>query len=258
MRFYEANAGRWSAGAIFEDSSADHGVILQVKDGDNGLAGDDMFLGVFGDPVLCSDALRDVRERARQGRLNYPVGDLPTPGRTLIEESTLAGIDPIHDAWLGEYRGNRWDFFYRSEPVADCAGTQNVSLIDLGRWRAEIERILRAASPHTYVLRDVDRYDWYGYIDDPDSLAGVMSVEHWISAGSIAHFGGLATDPSKTSRGVGTAIMTAALNNELASHDTVVFGMWVENDRARRIYERIGLHVGERMISCSPRPLRQH
>ena len=258
MKFYPANAGRWSEGRIFEDSSDSHGVVLQVSNGEPEFPGDDLFLGVFGEAGACSRALTVLRQRAIAGELDYPAGDLPTPGRVLIEERTLEEIDPVHDRWFGEHRGNRWDVFYRSTPVEDRPGTDRVRLVDLATWRGEIERVLRAASPHTYVLRHVERYDWYGYVDADGSLAGAMSVEHWTSGERISHFGGLATDPAKTSRGVGTAIMTAAINAELERNDTVLFGMWVENDRARKIYERIGLHTGERMMSCSPRPLPAH
>lgn len=240
MKFFRTNAARWRDGACFERVGDDFGVIARL--GTDG----EVFVVACGEAAKVSEALLDFQE---------------TPGmpaiyeRVLIEESTCQHLSPAADRLLGPHRGKVWDFFYRDTPVDLPDGGQLVTRLDSDLWRDQIMEVLVASNPRTSAIRDFDDLYFYGYVRD-GVLGGVMGAERWLEGEQrIAHFAGLGTNPTMTGQGIGTAVMSAAINYELEATDIITFGMWVENDGARRIYNRIGLHQGERMMTCSVHPL---
>ncbi|XCB30049.1 GNAT family N-acetyltransferase [Arcanobacterium hippocoleae] len=57
-----------------------------------------------------------------------------------------------------------------------------------------------------------------------------------------AHFAGLGADPEFQGCGYGTAVMVGAINWYLThGYDFIRFGMWDWNDKARRLYRRLGI-----------------
>lgn len=235
--FWEVSRPRWlTCDPIITDEQGED-YSLFIGSDDRGL-----MMVALGNPEKVSAGLTRVR------------GNLPTPNRAIIEHSTLESLDPEHLEWLGPYRDNTWDMFYATEPVPVPDGGDKVVLLDRTEWRSEIERVLIASNKNTSAIRRIDDHEWYGYVED-GVLAGVMGVErHDTGEMTTSHFAGLGTDPEVQGRGIGTAVMSMAINMELEKVDLVNFGMWIENDRARRIYNKIGLVQGERMTNCSIEP----
>lgn len=214
----------------------------------------------LGDPEPVSDALDLLRQQAEDGTLATLPGRgvLPTPTRAMIQDNTRDGLSDHHMSWLGEHVGHEWIFFYALEKIATPKQDEHVQKLG-PEWISEVERVITASNPITSALRDIDKLTWYGYVDG-NLLAGAMGVdrtEH--SDGTTgSHFSGLGTDPAMQGNGVGGAVMAGTINRELEETDAATFGMWSWNEKARRLYNRLGITEGHEYITYSRHPLPEY
>ncbi|MBM7825452.1 GNAT superfamily N-acetyltransferase [Arcanobacterium pluranimalium] len=156
----------------------------------------------------------------------------------------------------GAHWGHEWEFFFATQAVPSVAGDDAVVVIPTGseeflKRRAEILAVLQKANPISEAVDDIDRLDWFVIPGDDGKLACVMGAsEH----GGKIHFAGLATDPHYRGRGFASAVMVATVNYWLLQGKTIYFGMWAWNHKARKLYLRLGLTPGPRLIFCGPQP----
>lgn len=269
--FWRTGALRWQAMAerghnLFTDVGPDHAVVLTaaepLKDFDDLLVREKehefVRMLAIGEPDAVNTSLDRVREQAAEGNLAALPGRgaLPAPSRAMLQSNSHDGLADRHCDWLGPHIGNRWDFFYSDSPLPTPKGDEFVARLDLPTWRAEIERVISASNPTTSALRDLDDLTWYGYIDG-NLLGGAMGVERLPNADGTngSHFAGLGTDPELQGNGIGGAVMAGTINRELDEVEIVSFGMWSWNDRARKLYRRLGITEGYSYVTHSREPL---
>ncbi|WP_054953636.1 GNAT family N-acetyltransferase [Flaviflexus massiliensis] len=252
---------------LLHKTSPDHAVVLYVAEPVKSMADliarssepDLLRLLALGDPGKVNEALDRLREQARSGTLNglAGAGELPGPSRAMLQDDTSAGLADRHKGWLGQYVGNRWIFFYAEDKLETPTHDEHIEKLG-PQWRAEIERVITASNPTTSALRDIDELTWYGYVDG-NLLGGAMGVERRRNSdGTLgSHFAGLGTDPDMQGRGIGGSVMAGTINRELDETDLTTFGMWSWNDKARRLYNRLGIIEGHEYITYSTTPLQE-
>lgn len=215
----------------------------------------------IGNPDSINTVLDRLQDQARAGSLGSlrGSGELPAPSRAMFQGDTMAGLAERHRHWLGKHEGHRWDFFYSENPLPVQPGDDRIQRLDLGTWRAEIERVISASNPITSALEDLDSLTWYGYVDG-ELLGGAMGVERRVDLDGIegSHFAGLGTDPALQGRGIGGAVMSGTINRELEETAIVTFGMWSWNDRARKLYHKLGITQGHSYSTLARTPLQEY
>lgn len=116
----------------------------------------------------------------------------------------------------------------------------------------EVRACLARANPDTSADPADPDLGWWGYRDGDGMLRGVVAVN--APAGGPVHLSGLGTDTSWRRRGVGGAMMAAVTRWALSDHPLVHYGIWADNDAARRIYTRLGHAVGQEIENIRPKP----
>lgn len=272
--FWFTGAERWSSlaekgTAVLFEKGDDYAIIIStaepVESRDELLSreGEDDFfrLTAIGSPTSVNDVLDRVRQQAEEGTLpGLPgAGPLPAPSRAMLQNDTLDGLAERHRDWFGSHEGHEWDFYFTDSPLEVQPGDENVQLLDLPTWRSEIERVITASNPTTTALRDLDDLTWYGYVEG-ELLGGAMGVERRRNVdGTIgSHFAGLGTDPDRQGQGIGGAVMAGTINRELTEASLITFGMWSWNDRARKLYRRLGITEGHSYITLARNPLKEY
>lgn len=272
--FWHTGAPRWQKLAdngtpVLFETGTDYAIILAsvrpVRNLDELLSreGEDEFFRMvaIGNPDSVNTVLDRAREDMHEGTLTSLPGrgSLPAPSRAMFQRNTFDGLASRHREWLGEYEGHEWDFFFCDAALEVQPGDDHVQLLDLPTWRAEIERVITASNPITSALADLDTLTWYGHVDGT-LLNGAMGVERREHAeGTLgSHFAGLGTDPEMQGRGIGGAVMAGKINRELKETGIVTFGMWSWNDRARKLYRKLGICEGYSYITLSRTPLQEY
>lgn len=245
--------------AVTSKPVADLDELVALRDSEHGE--EFLRLSAIGSPDSINRALDRVREEMEGGRLEALPGrgTLPPPAYAMFEEQTLHGLSDHHREWLGKHEGHRWDFFWSDQPLPTPKGDEFIQLLDLPTWRSEIERVISASNPSTTALADLDDLLWYGYVEG-DLLGGAMGVERRRQFdGTLAsHFAGLGTDPDRQGRGIGGAVMAGAINRELKETAIATFGMWSWNERARRLYRKLGINEGHTYVTLATHPLQEY
>ncbi|AEE46147.1 GNAT family N-acetyltransferase [Cellulomonas fimi] len=118
-----------------------------------------------------------------------------------------------------------------------------------------IRACLAVANPRTSAGPDgPDEAGWWG-VDGPDGLHGVVgaTVRGGGRAPTSWHVHGLAVLPQESGRGLGTALTATVVRSALAAGaEFVSLGLYADNERARRVYERLGFRTELRAASYGP------
>ncbi|WP_182353566.1 GNAT family N-acetyltransferase [Flaviflexus huanghaiensis] len=272
--FWNSGAERWDhlverGTALLFETGDDYAILAVTSEPVRSLEDllaregeEDFFrMSAIGNPDSINRRLDDMREEMERGTFKalQGRGTLPPPAYAMFEERTLDGLSDHHREWFGKHEGHRWDFFWSDEPLETPQGDEYVQLLDVPTWRSEIERVISASNPSTTALADLDELLWYGYVEG-DLLGGAMGVERrgQFDGTLASHFAGLGTDPDRQGRGIGGAVMAGAINRELKETAIVTFGMWSWNDRARRLYRKLGINEGHTYVTLATHPLQEY
>ena len=138
-------------------------------------------------------------------------------------------LSPELAAWLPEYWGNDWDFYWTKDPLHERAGAKAVRDITAEDARP----VVAAANPRSEAFDDFESYRWYG-IWSAGVLASVIGAKDDtdVAGRRNSYLGGLGTLPEYRGRGLAGDIMTAVTAFELETHSLVTFGMWAEKSGA--------------------------
>ncbi len=162
----------------------------------------------------------------------------------LLTRGTWDLVDPAVRAEYGLERGPGWDWMWTDTLPPVQPGEERVTPVTGPHARAEVRDCLARAYPDTSADPDDPRLTWWGYRDDDGVLRGVVAVAP-SGAGGPVHVSGLGTDASWRRRGVASALMAAVTRWALTEHRSLVhYGIWADNDAARRVYTRLGHAVG--------------
>lgn len=233
--FWQAHTASLAGDELFRVEERDAAVVVEKNtDGRVELLG-------HGDP----ERLSLVLDQARRAGVPEPAWAMLSRGLTLSPE--LA-------AWLPEYWGNDWDFYWTKDPLHERAGAKAVRDITAEDARP----VVAAANPRSEAFDDFESYRWYG-IWSAGVLASVIGAKDDtdVAGRRNSYLGGLGTLPEYRGRGLAGDIMTVVTAFELETHSLVTFGMWAENP-ARHLYDSLGyIHGGAQTIADST-PIGPH
>lgn len=235
--FLRANATRWQEQAAWDVDGATL-LLVQVRraSGEQRL----QLVGA-GEPAPLATA---VARAAADGA--------PTVGFGLLSRGTWQLVDPAAQDRLGLAAGPVWDWMWsRTVPPAQ-PGEERVGPVAGPDAAEEVRACLSRANPDTSADPADPDLRWWGYRDDGGVLRGVVAVN--APVGGPVHLSGLGTDTGFRRRGVGSAMMAAVTRWALTEHPLVHYGIWTDNDAARRIYTRLGYAVGQEIENVVGKP----
>ncbi|HLT84850.1 MAG TPA: GNAT family N-acetyltransferase [Phototrophicaceae bacterium] len=224
--FLRANAGRWEEEQAWDDAGA---CLLLVRTRRGGV--ERRQLVGAGTPAVLA---RVVERAATDG-----VGPV---GFGLLTRGTWQLVAPAARARLGVEQGPGWDWMWTETVPPVRPGEEHVGPVTGEGAAEEVRACLARANPDTSADPADPDLRWWGFRDDGGVLRGVVAVN--APAGGPVHLSGLGTDEAWRRRGVGSAMMAAVTRWALADHPLVHYGIWADNDAARRIYTRLGYAVG--------------
>ena len=146
--------------------------------------------------------------------------------------------------------GPGWDWMWTRTPPPVQPGEERVGPVTGEGAADEVRACLDRAYPETSADPGDPDLRWWGYRDDSGTLRGVVGVN--APDGAPVHLSGLGTDVAWRRRGIGSAMMAAVTRWALAEHPLVHYGIWADNDAARRIYTRLGYAVGQEIENLRP------
>ncbi|WP_124054872.1 GNAT family N-acetyltransferase [Arcanobacterium ihumii] len=206
----------------------------------------------FGQPQQVIEQLKQIPEQF--------LGDL----ELMMNRDVYEAMDDELRAKFGTHWGHEWEFFFATEPIPSVKGDDAVRVIKSGteeylHEREAILAVLKKANPISEAVQNVDKLDWFVIPADggaqDSKLACVMGAHE--NDGKM-HFAGLATDQDYRGRGLASAVMVATVNYWLEQGKVIHFGMWGWNHQARKLYLRLGLTRGARLIIGGPRPFKDY
>ncbi|MBX9245489.1 GNAT family N-acetyltransferase [Actinotalea ferrariae] len=167
-----------------------------------------------------------------------------------------AAVDDALLGTLGLARYSSWDWMATDVEPPDVRAEDEVVRIDPVAESVEVRACLAEANPGTTADPTAsDQAAWFG-VRDGDRLLGVAGVSLRGGPGDDAwswHLHGLGVRPEARGRGLGKALTAAATRAGLrAGAAWVSLGMYADNDRARRIYERLGYVTEGEFASYGP------
>ena len=188
--------------------------------------------------------LRDVRWLTA-------VGDRPAATAALLvralEERTAAGVavsgttvdDDANDLLAPEHRApapDRWSWWWTDDPPAERPGESAVRTLDASDRRLA-ELLSHSAS--VYVLPgDARVRSWAGVERQGELLACGAHVQH---VPGVPHLASVVTRPDHRGEGLAGDVCAHLTREALvAGFPVVTLGMYVGNDAAQRVYERLG------------------
>ena len=117
--------------------------------------------------------------------------------------------------------------------------------------------MLGEALPDTHALAEVAAHRWFGILDtDADTAtAGGAAAARLLAAiatdgpggglsGPAMDLAGFGVRPAARGGGIGSTLMREVVRIGLTEGPVVHFGMWADNDGARRLYQRLGFTEG--------------
>lgn len=163
----------------------------------------------------------------------------------LAERSELAGVRRVNLPRLDRRRladhlpageVDEWDFRWAWSPPPAQPGEQRVQVLEPPDAPA-IEELLTRAFPGTFTRPgDPQVRRWYG-IWEAGRLVACAADR---SRGGVGSISAVTVDADRQGRGLGAAL-TAAMTRELfAGSDVVTLGVMSDNERADRLYRRLG------------------
>lgn len=211
----------------------------------------------------------------------FGLGDADRVSRLLEAEVAAIGAGSVLDRagfvdrarWLTVPRGatpaahalsvlrlepfSTWDWFAADAVPAGAAADERVTLLDPVLDAAAIRACLAAANPATSAdPTSPGEAGWWG-VRGPVGLVGVVGATRRGGEGGRPrtwHLHGLGVLPEARGAGIGTALTATVLAEGLAGGCAfVTLGMYADNDRARRVYERLGFRTEMRCASYGPR-----
>ncbi|MDC7120815.1 GNAT family N-acetyltransferase [Cellulomonas fimi] len=237
--------GRWDDAHVVGD---DDGVLLVTPSG----TGPSLFALGDGDRVtdLVESQVRalgsgSVLDRAgftdRARWLTVPRGVTPAP-----DVLAALRLEPF----------STWDWLASDEVPAGWVADARVVRLDPHADAAEIQACLAVANPSTSAdPAGPQEAGWWG-VHGSAGLVGVVGAtgrggrdgrpRSW-------HLHGLGVVPGARGAGIGTALTATVLAEGLAAGCAFVsLGMYSDNDRARRVYERLGFRTELECASYGP------
>lgn len=164
----------------------------------------------------------------------------PHPTRASLARGTWRALpDGARDAY-GLEPFSEWDWCVCDAPPGPAGpGEEHVrrlsSAADLDAARA----VLATANPTTPTTPDDPATFWWGWVDADGRLRGVVGARRPTPDGPL-HLGGIATEPAWRGRGVASAMTAAVVREALGTAPWVSLGVRAGNERARRVYARLG------------------
>lgn len=182
----------------------------------------------------------------------------PVPGSGL-ESAPIAVASLTRGAWdllpaavrgsLGLDQVAHWDWLVTTTEPPQQAGEDRVVELDLASDRAELAGLQRLALPETYTTLDKPDTRWFGWRDADGALRCMAAASNWTRE---VHLGSIATHPQWRRQGLGGAVTAALTRAGLAATGQVSLGLYSVNLAARRVYERLGFHLGQQVESRRP------
>lgn len=172
------------------------------------------------------------------GRSAATLAALASAGQ--LGEATLLHLPRIPAALLAAYlpvaQHHRWEFRWTSSPPPAQPGEDGVlELTDADR--GEVGALVADAFP-TSTIRPGDPWvaRWFG-IRAGGRLVAIGADR---SAGGVGYLAGLTVATAWRGQGLGAALTAAMTRRLLADHEQVALGVLTDNDRAIRLYARLG------------------
>ncbi|WP_421741408.1 GNAT family N-acetyltransferase [Cellulomonas sp.] len=186
-------------------------------------------------------------------------------------ERLVAGAPVGAARWLSVPRGARpaaevldrlglvpfstWDWLSTAVSPPLVPGEREVRRLDVGVDEDRIRACLRTANPGTSAdPTGSDEIGWWG-VEADGALAGVVGVSArgGVDGRPSWHVHGLGVVPSRRGSGMGTALTAAVTRaGDAAGAPWVSLGIYAQNDRARRIYRRLGFRTDAELTSFGP------
>jgi ribosomal protein S18 acetylase RimI-like enzyme len=171
-------------------------------------------------------------------------------GFALLTRGTWELVPDDVRAAYGLAAGRGWDWMWAAAPAPVQPGEERVSPVRGPAAEAEVRDCLARAYPEAHADPADPALLWWGFRDDGGTLRGVVATA--AQPGSGVHVSGLGTDRTWRRRGVAGAMMAAVTRWALADHPYVHYGIWADNDAARRVYTRLGHAVGHEIENVVP------
>ncbi|MFC4555171.1 GNAT family N-acetyltransferase [Georgenia faecalis] len=236
--FLRAHAHRWDEERAWETPDA---TLLRVRR--EGTAREP------GRPAARVQLVGTGRPDALAELLVQAAADAGGPASAMLTRGTWALVPPEVRARYALVTGRGWDWMWSTTPPAPQPGEDRVAPMGTGR-EDEVRACLAVAYPETSADPGDQALAWWGYRDEDGLLRGVVAV-HAPDDGGI-HLSGLGTDQRWRRRGVASAMMAAVTRWGLTQRPYVHYGIWADNDAARRVYTRLGYRVGHEVENLAP------
>lgn len=214
-----------------------------------------------GDPDAALGLVRDrVDARERAGEPTA-VGWMSLPrGAATLDDDGGAGLADLLGR-LGLEPFSTWDWMLTEDEPPPVAAEAAVVRLDPVADADAIRACLAEANPGTTAdPTGPQEAAWCG-VRDGDALLGVMGASLRGGAhegGSSWHLHGLGVRPVARGRDLGAALTAAITRAGLrAGAEWVSLGLYAENDRARRIYRRLGYVTAGEFVSYGPAGARR-
>lgn len=220
--FLREDAERW---AVTRSWSTDRAALLDVRPASGGEAvvgaGDARTLGDWLTALAADDGA-------------------PTPSRASLARGTWRAVREAARRRYGLQPSHEWDWLVCDTlPGEPGPGEERVLRLTDPDERASARALLAVANPTTPTTPVDPTTLWWGWFDGVGQLRGVVGAR-WVGEDGPLHLGGIATDPAWQGRGVASALTAAVLREGLARAPWVSLGVRVTNERAKRVYRRLG------------------
>ncbi len=244
-RVLQGGDARWDTAEAVERD----GALLLAAPSDHGPS-----LLVLGDPVAAGRLLTSVVDgrAAHDGPLSR-AGFVDRARWLSMVRGTVPTLATL--AVLGLEPFSTWDWLAADRSPAPHPGEGAVTRLDPHRDAAAVRACLADANPGTSADPTAHgEAGWWG-VPGPDGLRGVVGAS-LRGGGDVPvswHLHGLGVRPEARGAGTGTALTTAVLRAGLREGAQFVsLGMYADNDRARRIYTRLGFRTEAELASYGP------
>ncbi|GAA5151376.1 hypothetical protein GCM10023340_30120 [Nocardioides marinquilinus] len=166
------------------------------------------------------------------------------PWRLVVEQTSA---DAVPAAWRFA-PSHAWHWMLTRTPPAPDGAAADVEVVEVTGRTAEVDVVLDAVQRTSFVGGASAVETWLG-VEGPDG--GLLAVGALVRRpDGTGQLRGITTLPGHTGRGLATAV-SAALTRRALEHGTGVatLGVFTDNGRAVRVYERLGYRVGHTLVA---------